>query len=148
MVEVAADARAVVEQSDLVVTTTPSDRPIVMAGWVQPGTHLTAMGSDMPHKRELEGALLGRSKVVADRIAQCLTQGEIHHAVAEGAIRVDQVHGELGEIAAGLKPGRTDDSEITIADQTGVGVLDAAVANYVAQAAESAGTGRWLGLDG
>ena len=143
-IEVAPSIEALVRQSNLIITATPADCPIVMAEWVQPGTHITAMGSDIPHKRELEAALLGRAKVVVDRLSQCLTQGELHHAVDAGVLRATDVHAELGEIAAGLKPGRTSDTEITIADLTGVGVLDAAVANVVAEAAERQGVGRWI----
>jgi ornithine cyclodeaminase len=143
-IEVAPSIEALVRQSNLVITTTTADSPIVRAEWVQPGTHITAMGSDIPHKRELEAALLGRAKVVVDRLSQCLTQGELHHAVDAGVITAADVYGELGEIAAGLKPGRTSGTEITIADLTGVGVLDAAVANVVAEAAERQGVGRWI----
>ena len=133
-----------VQSSDLVVTCTASDTPIVEADWVRPGTHITAMGSDMPHKRELDPSLLARATVIPDRLAQCLTQGEIHHAVAAGVLRVDWVGPELGEVVAGLRPGRTSPDDITIADQTGVGVLDAAMANYVARQIGSREIGRWL----
>ncbi|MEO8448922.1 MAG: NAD(P)-binding domain-containing protein [Gemmatimonadota bacterium] len=143
-VEPVARAEDLVAQSDIVVTTTPADEPVVQAAWVRPGTHITAMGSDMAHKRELEASLLGGATVVADRLKQCLTQGEIHHAVAAGVLRADQVHAELGDVAAGLKPGRRSAAEITIADLTGVGVLDAAVANYVAARAEIEDVGRWI----
>ena len=143
-VEVAPSAERLVRDSDLVVTATPSDQPIVKADWVRPGTHITAMGSDMPHKRELEASLLGRGKLVVDRLSQCLTQGELHHGVDAGVLAPTDVYAELGEILAGLKPGRTSDDEITIADQTGVGVLDAAVANLVAERAEREEVGRWL----
>jgi ornithine cyclodeaminase len=143
-VAVASSAREAIEQADLVVTTTPAEEPLVASGWVRPGTHLTAMGSDMPKKRELEPALLARAKVVVDRLSQCLTQGELHHAVAAGAMTASAVYAELGEIAAGLKPGRTSVDEITIADQTGVGVLDAAVAGFVAERADALGIGTWI----
>jgi ectoine utilization protein EutC len=143
-IEVAPSIEALVRQSNLIITATPADRPIVLADWVQPGTHITAMGSDIPHKRELEAALLGRAKVVVDRLSQCLTQGELHHAVDAGVITARDVHAELGEIAAGLKPGRTSETEITIADLTGIGVLDAAVANVVAEAAVREAVGRWI----
>ncbi len=143
-IEVAPSIEALVRQSNLIITATPADSPIVRAEWVQPGTHITAMGSDIPHKRELEAALLGRAKVVVDRLSQCLTQGELHHAVDAGVVTAADVYAELGEIAAGMKPGRTSDTEITIADLTGVGVLDAAVANVVADAAERQGVGRWI----
>jgi ectoine utilization protein EutC len=134
-----------VASSDLVITTTPSREAIVRSEWVRPGTHVTAMGSDGPDKRELQGALLARAeKVVADRLDQCLRLGEIHHAVAEGLLDARLIHGELGELAAGLKPGRTSETEITIADLTGVGVQDAAVADVVAAAALAAGLGQTI----
>ena len=143
-VAVAPSARSLVEAADLVVTATPATEPILLADWVRPGTHITAIGSDLPAKRELEPAVLARSKIVVDRLAQCLTQGELHHAVEAGLVRPDQVHAELGEVVAGARPGRESDDEITVADLTGLGALDAAVANFVAARAELAGLGRWL----
>lgn len=142
-VEIAPSVQAVVEASDILITTTPSREPLVRAAWVRRGTHIIAVGSDGPDKREMESAVLARAdKVVADRLDQCLRLGEIHHAVAEGVLDITRIHGELGEIAAGLKSGRASDAEITIADLTGVGVQDAVVANIVAAAANSAGLGR------
>ena len=141
-VEFADGPEEAVRGSDVVVTTTPSHTPVVMDGWVEPGTHLTAIGSDVPDKQELDERILGRAKVVADSLRQCLTQGEIHHAVEAGMIEAESVYGELGEIAAGIKPGRTDDAEITVADLTGVGVLDAAVSRVVVDKAEREGVGR------
>ena len=134
--------REAVIESDIVITTTPSREPIVHAEWVRPGTHITAVGSDGPDKRELESAVLARADlIVADRLDQCLRLGEIHHAVAEGAIDAGRVHAELGAIAAGLERGRGSDHEITVADLTGVGVQDAAMADLVAGAALAAGLG-------
>jgi ornithine cyclodeaminase len=145
-VTVAASVQETVEASDVVVTATPSREPVVRAAWLRPGVHLTALGSDGPAKRELESAVLARAdKVVADSLAQCLRLGEIHHAVAEGVLRAEQVYAELGEVAAGLKPGRVSDEEITVADLTGVGVQDAAVADQVTAAALAAGAGETLG---
>ncbi|MFN8573957.1 MAG: hypothetical protein U0132_18005 [Gemmatimonadaceae bacterium] len=143
-VEVAESTEALVRASDLIVTTTTAERPLVRSEWVQPGTHITAIGADMPHKQELDAALLGRSKVVVDLVAQCVTQGELHHAVDAGCMTTDDVYAEIGEIAAGWKPGRTSEVEITVADLTGVGVLDAAVANIVADAAERTDAGQWI----
>ena len=140
-VVLADDPEDAVRGSDVVVTTTPSHTPVVKDEWVEPGTHLTAIGSDVPDKQELDERILGRAKVVADSLRQCLTQGEIHHAIEKGVIDSDGVYGELGEVAAGIKPGRTDDAEITVADLTGVGVLDAAAARVVVAKAEREGTG-------
>ncbi len=145
-VRVTATPEALVSRSELVITATPSTIPIVRSEWVRPGTHITAVGSDTPTKHELDPRLLARATVVVDRLTQCLTQGELHHAVQAGVMTAAQVHAELGEITAGVKPGRRSDDEITVADLTGVGALDAAVANYVASRAQEQQVGRWLQL--
>jgi len=121
-----------VRGSDVVITVTPSREPLVRAEWVLPGTHITAVGADGPDKQELDVEVLKKAdKVVADRLDQCIRLGEIHHAIEAGALRPEDVYAELGEIAAGLKRGRTSDQEITVADLTGVGVQDAALAELV-----------------
>ena len=122
--------------SDLVVTVTPAHEPLVHANWIEPGMHVAAVGADGPDKQELDVEILRKAdKVVADRLEQCLRLGEIHHAVEAGVLRREDIYGELGEIAAGMKRGRESDEEITVADLTGVGVQDAAVANRVVQEA-------------
>jgi len=142
-VRAVASPREAVERADIVVTVTPAREPIVEEEWIRPGTHLTAVGSDGPDKQELAVGLLARAdKVVADRLEQCLRLGEIHHAVAAGVMASTDVYAELGEVAAGDKAGRTSDAEITVADLTGVGVQDAAVANHVMTAALRRGSGR------
>lgn len=129
-VRIVGSAREAVVSSDIVVTTTPSHQPLVMAEWLNPGTHVTAVGSDAPGKQELDSGVLRRAdKVVADSYEQCLRLGELQH-VPELAI-----HAELGELAAGLKVGRTSASEITVADLTGLGIQDTAVACAVVQKA-------------
>jgi ornithine cyclodeaminase len=144
-VELAASVRAAVEPADLVVTTTPSREPLVRAEWLRPGAHVTAVGSDGPAKQELHAEVLARAdKVVADSLAQCLRLGEIHHAVEAGVLRAEDVYAELGALAAGLAPGRASDDEITVADLTGVGVQDAAVADVVTAAAAARGIGDTL----
>jgi ornithine cyclodeaminase len=144
-VVVASTMEKVVEGSDVVVTVTPATQPLVRADWVGPGTHITAVGSDGPGKQELEVDVLAKAdKVVADRLDQCLRFGEIHHAVQAGALRKEDVYAELGELVAGLKAGRESDEEITVADLTGVGVQDAAVANRVVEGALRRGLGKVL----
>jgi len=134
-----------VRGSDVVVTVTPSREPLVHAEWVVPGTHITAVGADSPDKQELDVRVLEKAdKVVADRLDQCIRLGEIHHAVEAGVFRAADVYAELGEIAAGVKPGRTSDDEITVADLTGVGVQDAALAEFVVVAAARQGAGKVL----
>lgn len=144
-VEKASSAESAVNGADVVVTTTPAREAYLRFEWLSPGCHVTAMGADMPAKRELCGQVLaGADKVVVDRLSQCLTQGELHHAVAEGALRAEDVYAEIGDIVAGFKTGRSSEQEITVADLTGVGVQDAAVAEHIIIAAERLGVGRVL----
>ena len=84
--------------------------------------------------------------MVADSLPQCLRLGEIHHAVEKGAITKDKVTAELGEITAGIKPGRTSDDEMIVCDLTGVGVQDVAAASLVLERALQNGKGEWLSL--
>ena len=144
-VTVAASVQEAVEGSDVVVCTTPSHKAFLMAGWVRPGTHITAMGSDNPMKNELDPALLAHAdKLVVDSREMCAVNGELHHALEAGLMTDDDVYAEVGELAAGLKPGRTSDAEITVADLTGLGVQDTAVANVVMRKAQELGVGRTL----
>ena len=79
-----------------------------------------------------------------DRLDQCLRLGELHHAVEAGLLAAGDVWAELGEVAAGRKPGRESEGEITVADLTGVGIQDAAVANVVVAEAIRRSVGRTL----
>lgn len=116
--------------ADVLITTTPSRMAIIHAGWLQEGMHVTAVGSDSAGKQELSPDCLARANlVVVDRLAQCAGFGELKHALDAGLLTTNDVHGELGELAAGRKPGRTADGEITIADLTGVGFQDTAIAS-------------------
>jgi ornithine cyclodeaminase/alanine dehydrogenase-like protein (mu-crystallin family) len=129
-VAVVASVKDAVEQAELVVTATSAKSPLVMADWIKPGTHITAIGSDMPGKVELEPALLAKAKIFCDRRSQVATQGEVHHALDAGLIVLESVI-ELGDVVNNTKPGRASEDDITVADLTGVGVLDAAIANVV-----------------
>ena len=142
---VVAGIQEAVEGSDLIVCTTPSRTPYLMADWVRPGTHITAMGSDNPMKNELEPHLLAKAdKLVVDSRDMCAVNGELHHALEAGLLAEDGVYAELGEVAAGLKPGRASDTEITVADLTGLGIQDTAVANLVMAKAIAHDVGRLL----
>jgi ectoine utilization protein EutC len=139
---VSASVQEAVEGADIVMTVTSSHEPLVRAEWLSPGATVIAVGSDNPEKQELDVDVLARAdRIVADSIPQCLRLGEIHHAVERGAIKKEKVSAELGEITAGLKPGRKSDSEIIVCDLTGVGVQDVAAAALVYQRALAAGRG-------
>jgi ornithine cyclodeaminase len=120
----------------VIVTATASTTPLVRAGWVTPGggTHITSVGTGSPEKIELEPEVLRKAdKLVADRVSQTERYGNLHHAVAAGVITRDKVYAELGDLASGRKPGRENATEVTVADLTGVGVQDAAIAQAVVE---------------
>lgn len=143
----AATVEEAVRGADVVITVTASREPLVRAGWIAPGALVVAVGSDGPDKQELDVEVLARAdRIVADSLAQCLRLGEIHHAVARGAIGQERVGSELGEITAGKKPGRGSDGEIIVCDLTGVGVQDVAAAGLVLERARAAGIGETLAL--
>ena len=136
------DGRAAVRGADIVVTTTPSRTPVLKAEWLEPGQHVTAMGSDAEHKNEIEPAAIPRADLyVADRLSQTRRLGELHHAIAAGLVSEEAVFAELGEIVAGRKPGRSGPDEITVADLTGTGIQDTAIATLAAARAAAAGAG-------
>jgi ornithine cyclodeaminase/alanine dehydrogenase len=111
---------------------------------VPPGMFVAAIGADSPDKQEIDPKLMASSTVVVDILDQCAEVGELHHAIEEGIIGRDQVHGELGEIVLGKKPGRTSDDEITIFDSTGTGLQDAAAAAAAYERALESGKGTFF----
>ncbi|HSH42551.1 MAG TPA: cyclodeaminase [Arenicellales bacterium] len=138
----AATAEQCVRESRIVVTTTPAREPVVRAEWLQPGQHITAMGSDSPEKNELDPNIVTAvDRFICDRRSQSLAQGELRAAVAAGIVDEDFPADELGEIITGDKPGRDDQQMTTVCDLTGTGVQDTAIANYAYNAALSMGAG-------
>ena len=136
------DLGAAVQASDIVVTTTPSTVPLIQADWLCPGQHVTAMGSDQSHKCELQPACLAKADLyVPDRQAQTAILGELRAALDADVVTAGTKFPELGEIISGTASGRTAPHEITIADLTGTGVQDTAIANLARERAVAAGTG-------
>ena len=130
----ASSAEEVCAAADVLITATPARAPLIRAGWLREGMHVTALGSDSPGKQELDPECLDRADlVVVDRFAQCAAFGELRHAIAAALLTRNDVHAELGQIVAGRKAGRTGDREITIVDLTGVGFQDTAIASAAYQ---------------
>jgi len=129
-VRATADPAEAAASADIIVTTTPATQPILRADWLQPGQHVTAMGSDQPGKNELDPACLARADLyVADRASQTCLMGELRAAIEAGTHDGTAVP-ELGQIIARTHPGRTDPDQITICDLTGTGVQDTAIATH------------------
>jgi alanine dehydrogenase len=134
--------REVCRRVDILVTCTPARSAVVSGDWVEEGTHIAAVGADMPYKRELDPGVYARAdKWVTDLVKQALITGEIAQALAEGAISEDSLYATLGEIVAGQKGGREDDTEITIFKSTGMAIQDVATAKRVYESAEQKGLG-------
>jgi alanine dehydrogenase len=122
-------AEEAVRGADIVVTTTRGrSGPIVKKEWVQPGTHIAAVGADMPDKQELYADVFTGAKVVNDSIDLCVESGETHNAVKAGVIRIEDIHAEIGEIILGTKPGRENPEEVTIFDTVGMAIQDVVTA--------------------
>jgi ectoine utilization protein EutC len=133
---------AVLRQSDIVVTTTPSRTPLIAAAWLHPGLYITAMGSDAAEKNELEPSVLVQAdRFICDRRSQSLRLGELHHAVEAGVLPQDVAVDELGEVITGTRPGREGPDQVTVCDLTGTGVQDTAIALYAYRRARERGFG-------
>jgi ornithine cyclodeaminase len=128
------DADEVGATCNLIVTATPSKRPLLRADSIRPGTHITAMGSDTPEKQELDAAIIAKADiVVADSLGQCTTRGEVYKALECGAIERRVVR-ELGNVLTDKALQRQNDGQITVADLTGVAVQDIQIAKAVCRA--------------
>jgi len=121
----------VAARANYIVTTTASTEPLLVTNDIQPGTHITAMGSDTPRKQELESGILEKADlVVADSIPQCKERGEIFHALNDNSISENEIL-ELGTVLSGSATGRNSNKDITVADLTGVAVQDIQIATAV-----------------
>ncbi len=147
-VKYTSDLEGAAVKSDIIVTCTPSQVPFLKSDFVRPGTFVAAVGADSPDKHELEADLLSGNinRVVCDITEQCAQVGELHHAIAAGIMKVEDVAGELGEIIAGNVEGRANEDEIIIYDSTGTAIQDAAAAALCYEKAVSAGVGTMINL--
>ncbi|TKT75039.1 ectoine utilization protein EutC [Aquamicrobium sp. LC103] len=136
------DAEKAAFGAEVIVTTTPATEPLIKAGFVSAGQHITAMGSDAEHKNEIQPAVIRMADLyVADNAKQTRRLGELHHAIEAGVMAADAEVTELGQIIAGERHGRRAAADITIADLTGTGVQDTAIATLASERARAAGAG-------
>lgn len=133
------DPRAAVRNADIVVTVTTSTRPLLELADIGPGTFVAGVGADNPSKHELGPDLLKASRVIVDSLAQASTMGDLHHAIAAGAMRAADVHGELAQLAAGRAAGRANPDQRWLFDSTGLSIQDLAAAEMIYERARAAG---------
>jgi len=135
------DLAEAVGQSEIVVTCTTARRYFLAREMVHPGTFIAAVGADSENKQEIDPELMARAGVVTDLTEQACKIGDLHHAIAAGAMTADQVRAELGEVVSGKKTGRTAADEIIVFDSTGTGLQDVAAAIAVYRRALETGAG-------
>ena len=142
------DSAATAAAADVICTMTPSRTPVVRDEHVRGGTHINALGADAPGKQELEAGILCRGRIFLDDDEQARESGEVNVPLHDGRLPPDVIVGTLGEVVAGRLRGRTDETDITIFDSTGLAVQDLAVAALVYARARSRGVGDSVALTG
>ncbi len=140
--EVAKDAENAVRACDILTLATSAKEPIIDGSWVEPGTHINAIGSHAPGMRELDTATVVKSKVFPDSTEACMAEaGDFQIPVEEGAWSPDSIAADLGEVVAGSKTGREADNDITLFKSVGLALQDMATASYVYREAVERGIG-------
>ena len=127
----ASSCKELASLSEIIVTTTPSKKPLLEFDWIKKGTHITAMGSDAEHKNEIDPLMLKYcDKYVPDNQSQTSALGELHHALKKNLISSQEKFNDLGDIINDPNLGRKNKEDITICDLTGTGVQDTAIARF------------------
>lgn len=141
-VKAVGSAREAVEGCDLVVAATSAWEPVFQGLWLREGVHVTSVGTHHPDRREIDGETIARAKVVVDSKEACLKEaGDLIIPLKEGLITGEHIYAELGELVAGIKPGRTSPSEITFFKSVGLALQDLAVARLAYEKARKLGVG-------
>ncbi len=142
---VADEAEEVVRGSDIVVTATSSRSPVLKGEWLEPGVHVNSIGGGPAF--ELDAEVYRRSRVVVDWREGVLEEAlDLRDAIAKKAFSPGRIHGQLGELVAGMKMGRVDKDEITLFRSVGMALEDAATATVAYQRARESGLGQEVEL--
>ncbi|TPJ32615.1 ornithine cyclodeaminase family protein [Mesorhizobium sp. B2-8-3] len=136
------DAGEAVRRADIICTTTSSEQPVLFGRWLPPGVHVNAVGASVASCREIDLECVRRSKIWVDYLPMALVAaGELVEAIEIGEIGRDHIRGEIGDVLAGIKPGRAGDADITLYRSLGVPAQDIELANLVYARAREAGLG-------
>jgi ornithine cyclodeaminase/alanine dehydrogenase-like protein (mu-crystallin family) len=139
--EASTNLPAAVAASDICVTCTTMESPLLFAEHLHAGLFVAAVGADNPAKQEIDATALSRSRVVVDSLAGCAAGGDLHHAIKAAVMTEQDVHGELSAIVAGRVPGRTGPDQVFVFDSTGTALQDIAAAVLVYRRAADARAG-------
>ena len=145
--EATTDVSMAVEAADILVTATSAHEPLFDGGLLQPGVHISGIGSHLPYASEVDAVTLRRAKVVVDHLDSSLAEaGDLIRPIEAGAYDASRIHAEIGAIIAGRRPGRESDEEVTFFKSVGLAAQDVAVARVVYRKALEQGAG--TDLDG
>jgi ornithine cyclodeaminase/alanine dehydrogenase-like protein (mu-crystallin family) len=139
-VVLARDLDDALDGADIVVTATWAEEPFILRRHLRRGLHITTVGPDQPGKCEVAAEALLAASIVVDDRTLAVTMG----AVGNAGLTADAIHAELGEIVAGVKSGRLDDSDITIFASVGLAFQDLAAGWLAYRRAKELGIGRSL----
>jgi len=131
---------------DIVVTTTPSRRPLVKRQWLKQGVHINAIGADAPGKQELDPAILKNAKIIIDDWEQARHSGEINVPLHKKLISKKNIYASISQIVFGQKKGRLRKEDCTVFDSTGLAIQDVAIATLIYKTALKRKAGRKLNL--
>ena len=138
------DPQKAIRGADIIVTATSSSTPVFDGRWVEPGAHVTGVGSYTTEMREVDTELVRRARVVVDQREAVLAEGgDIAGPIADGIFDTSVMEAELGDLVLGRSPGRTSSEEITFFKSVGNAIQDVVVAARVLEEAEQNGLG-WV----
>jgi ornithine cyclodeaminase len=144
---IAASPEEAIAEADIICTATTASQPVFAGRNVCPGAHINAVGSFAPQMQEIDADLVARAVVVIDsREAALVESGDLLVPLRQGRLRADAIHGELGEIVNGARPGRTSDDQITLFKSVGVAVQDVVAAGLALKHARDAKIGQTVRL--
>ena len=147
---VAASIEDGVRKADVVCACTHSPEPVVKREWLKAGAHVNSVGYNTAGREVDEGTVVDALVVVESRGAALAAppsgSNDINWPIRDGKITKDHVHAELGEIVSKTKPGRANETQITLYKSVGVAVEDAAATALVLRLARERGVGRTVDI--
>ena len=134
-----------VNLSEILITCTPSKSPIIKSEWLKKGLHITAMGSDAEMKNELDPKIIKDCDYyIPDSQSQTSILGELNHAIKAGLVSAEKKYNELGSVIINSNLGRRNINDVTVADLTGTGVQDTAIARHTYKISADKGFGKMI----
>ena len=134
-----------VNLSEILITCTPSKSPIIKSEWLKKGLHITAMGSDAEMKNELDPKIIKDCDYyIPDSQSQTSILGELNHAIKAGLVSAEKKYNELGSVIINPNLGRRNINDVTVADLTGTGVQDTAIARHTYKISADKGFGKMI----